>query len=156
MVFLEESYINAGHTKSTGWSDDSKEGLFQIISKGQRLSGDSHHEMNGTNYENGQNKPIVFLEESYINAGYTKSTGWSDDSKEGLFQIISKGQRLSGDCHHEMNGTNYEKWLSTVADDLIIKFDFIVNNDYNDKLQDYYLIDSRSQINVYIRTGDKL
>lgn len=82
-----------------------------------------------------ENRPIVFLDESYIHSGHTNSRSWSDDSSNGLFAEISKGQRLimihaggemgfipnalllfksgtkSGDYHDEMNGKNYEKWL---------------------------------------------
>lgn len=80
-------------------------------------------------------KPIVFLDETYIHAGHTKSKSWSDNSNKGLFKNISKGSRLiivhaggemgfipncllifksgtkSGDYHDEMNSENYEKWL---------------------------------------------
>lgn len=82
-----------------------------------------------------ENRPIVYLDETYIHSSHTSSKSWNDDSSEGLFGTISKGQRLiminaggdmgfipnallmfksgtkSGDYHDEMNGTNYEKWL---------------------------------------------
>lgn len=82
-----------------------------------------------------EEKSIVYLDESYVHSGHTKAHSWSDSSTSGLFTNISKGPRLimihaggemgflpncltifksgttSGDYHHEMNATNYEKWL---------------------------------------------
>lgn len=75
IVFLDETYIHAGHTMSNSWTDNSSKGLFKNISKGSRLiiihaggdmgfipnallifksgtkSGDYHDEMNSENYE---------------------------------------------------------------------------------------------------------
>lgn len=75
IVFLDESYIHAGHTTSKSWSDGSGRGLMTNISKGNRLiivhaggymgfisncllifksgskSGDYHDDMNSKNYE---------------------------------------------------------------------------------------------------------
>lgn len=86
-------------------------------------------------YFRSQNRPIVYLDETYIHSGHTSSKNWTDDSTKGLFSLISKGQRLiivhaggemgfikdsllifksgttSGDYHSEMNSENYGKWL---------------------------------------------
>lgn len=75
IVFLDETYVHAGHTVSKSWSDDSSKGLLTNISKGNRLimvhaggemgfipnallifksgskSGDYHDDMNSENYE---------------------------------------------------------------------------------------------------------
>ena len=75
IVFLDETYIHAGHTASKSWTDNTSKGLFKNISKGARLiiihaggdmgfipnallifksgtkSGDYHDEMNSENYE---------------------------------------------------------------------------------------------------------
>jgi transposase len=83
-----------------------------------------------------QNRSIIYLDETYIHSGHTLSKSWSDNSNNGLFTNISKGERLiiinaggdegfvpnclqifksgskTGDYHDEMNGANYEKWLS--------------------------------------------
>lgn len=83
-----------------------------------------------------EQRPIVFIDETYIHSGHTKSKSWSDDSLNGLFCNISKGPRMiiihaggdmgfipnallmfksgtkSGDYHDEMNSKNYEKWLT--------------------------------------------
>lgn len=83
-----------------------------------------------------QQRPIVFLDETYIHSGHTISKSWSDDSNNGLLANISKGERLiiihaggsmgfipnclnifksgskSGDYHDEMNSSNYEKWVT--------------------------------------------
>lgn len=83
-----------------------------------------------------EQRPIVFLDETYIHGGHTISKSWSDDTTNGLFTNISKGDRLiiihaggsmgfipgclqifksgstSGDYHDEMNSVNYEKWIT--------------------------------------------
>lgn len=82
-----------------------------------------------------QNRPIVYLDESYLHSGHTSSKNWTDESTKGLFANISKGSRLimvhaggdmgfipnallmfksgmkTGDYHSEMNSENYGKWL---------------------------------------------
>lgn len=87
------------------------------------------------NFYREQNRPIIYIDETYLHGGHTQSKSWSDNSSEGLFSNISKGQRLimlhaggemgflpntlvifksgtkSGDYHDEMNSQNYETWL---------------------------------------------
>src|SRR3978361_2305559 len=38
IVFLDETYIHAGHTASKSWTDNTSKGLFKNISKGARLT----------------------------------------------------------------------------------------------------------------------
>ncbi|XP_072375767.1 uncharacterized protein [Diabrotica undecimpunctata] len=82
-----------------------------------------------------ENRPIVYLDETYVHSGHTLSKTWNDNFSKGLLMNISNGQRLiivhaggemgfipnallifksgskSGDYHLEMNTTNYRKWL---------------------------------------------
>lgn len=82
-----------------------------------------------------QNRPIIFVDETYVHSGHTSSKSWTDNTTKGLFTTISKGNRLiivhaggemgfikdsllmfksgskSGDYHDEMNGQNYRKWV---------------------------------------------
>ena len=75
IIFLDETYIHAGHTTTKCWTDNSLKGLFSDIGKGKRLiivhaggdmgfipnsllifksgstSGDYHADMNGENFE---------------------------------------------------------------------------------------------------------
>ncbi|KAJ4425806.1 hypothetical protein ANN_27432 [Periplaneta americana] len=75
------------------------------------------------------------MDETYIHTSHTTPYAWSDNSLQGLFSPVSKGQRLiiihgggengfvpnahvrfrsqqkSGDYHSDMNFANYEKWL---------------------------------------------
>ncbi|XP_072401180.1 uncharacterized protein [Diabrotica undecimpunctata] len=86
-------------------------------------------------YFRSQNRPIVYVDETYLHSGHTSSKNWTDESTKGLFSNISKGQRLiivhaggdmgfikngllifksgskSGAYHSEMNSDNYGKWL---------------------------------------------
>lgn len=74
IVYLDETYIHAGHTSSKSWTDNTSKGLLSTISKGNRLvivhaggemgfipncllifksgtkSGDYHDDMNSDNY----------------------------------------------------------------------------------------------------------
>jgi hypothetical protein len=91
--------------------------------------------LNKIQYFRSQQRPIVFLDETYLHSGHTSSKNWTDDTTKGLFKNISKGPRLiivhaggdmgfipncqlifksgtkSGDYHSEMNSENYGKWL---------------------------------------------
>jgi hypothetical protein len=91
--------------------------------------------LNKIQYFRTQQRPIVFLDETYLHSGHTSSKNWTDDTTKGLFKNISKGPRLiivhaggdmgfipncqlifksgtkSGDYHSEMNSENYGKWL---------------------------------------------
>lgn len=82
-----------------------------------------------------ENRPIVYLDETYLHSGHTSSKNWTDETTKGLFANISKGPRLiivhaggatgfvpnallmfrsgtkSGDYHADMNAANYGKWL---------------------------------------------
>lgn len=82
-----------------------------------------------------ENRPIVYMDETYIHSTHTHAYSWNDNSNEGFHKPVSKGQRLiivnaggaggfvknaylkfksqtkSGDYHSEMNYTNYKKWL---------------------------------------------
>ena len=82
-----------------------------------------------------QNRPIVYMDESYILSTHVAKRTWCDDSNEGLHAPISKGQRaiiihaggemgfipnalviwkagtVSGDNHDQMNSSNYFKWV---------------------------------------------
>lgn len=81
-----------------------------------------------------ENRPIVYLDESYILSTHVCQKGWTDDSAEGLKTALSKGQRAiivhaggemgfipnalliwksgssSGDYHNQMNHENFMKW----------------------------------------------
>ncbi|GLV38151.1 hypothetical protein CBL_10118 [Carabus blaptoides fortunei] len=80
-------------------------------------------------------RPIVYLDETYIHSSHTVPKTWSDDPTKGLMSPGSKGQRLiivhagykeefisgaglifksqtkTGDYHDEMNSTNFIKYL---------------------------------------------
>ena len=82
-----------------------------------------------------ENRPIIYMDETYIHSSHTTPYSWSDDSLQGLFAPMSKGKRIiiihaggeqgfvpnayvrfksglkTGDYHDEMNFKNYEKWL---------------------------------------------
>lgn len=82
-----------------------------------------------------ENRPIIYIDETYINSSHTTPRAWSDESVHGLHAPIGKGPRLivvnalsesgflpnsllifksgstSGDYHKEMNSENYVKWL---------------------------------------------
>lgn len=81
------------------------------------------------------NRPIVYIDETYIHSGHTSSKMWSDESRKGLFKNISKGPRLiivhaggnmgfipnallifksgakTGDYHSDMNAKNFGRWI---------------------------------------------
>lgn len=81
------------------------------------------------------NRPIVYIDETYIHSSHTSSKMWTDESTKGLFRNISKGPRLiivhaggnmgfipnallifksgvkTGDYHSDMNAENYGRWL---------------------------------------------
>jgi transposase len=83
-----------------------------------------------------EERPIIYMDETYIHAGHTKLKAWSDSSHEGLRKNISKGEMLiilnaggdngfvpgtyarwkstckTGDYHDSMNYDNYEKWVT--------------------------------------------
>lgn len=107
----------------------------QVLIEGQRIRSLRISYLQKIKYYREQNRPVIYLDETYIHSGHTKSKSWSDNSNNGLFSNISKGPRLvivhaggaegfipngllifksgtrSGDYHDEMNGTNYEKWV---------------------------------------------
>lgn len=80
-------------------------------------------------------RPIVYLDETYINDNYTTSKQWSDGTASGFKGKIGKGARFiivhagsengfipgallafrsksdTSDYHGEMNSTNFYKWL---------------------------------------------
>lgn len=82
-----------------------------------------------------QNRPIIYVDETYIQATHTTPYNWMDDSSRGLRTPVSKGKRLiivhagwecgfidnallifqsgtkSGDYHSEMNYVNFSIWL---------------------------------------------
>lgn len=82
-----------------------------------------------------EGRHIVYMDETYILSSHVTGNSWTDDTNEGLHQPVSKGDRLiivhaggengfipnslliwkstqtSGDYHHQMNATNFEKWL---------------------------------------------
>lgn len=81
------------------------------------------------------NRPLIYMDETYIHSSHTREKGWSDGSNKGLNKPISKGSRLiilnaggengfvanayvrwksscsTGDYHNEMNFDNYKKWV---------------------------------------------
>lgn len=83
-----------------------------------------------------ENRPIIYMDETYIHSSHTTPYAWSDDTLQGLFSPISKGNKIiiihaggeqgfvpnayirfksgqkSGDYHDAMNYKNYEKWLT--------------------------------------------
>ena len=82
-----------------------------------------------------QNRPIIYVDETYIHSTHTAPHCWSDDSGKGFHAPISKGPRVvivhaggetgfvpnallmfksktkSGDYHDDMNSENFIKWL---------------------------------------------
>ena len=82
-----------------------------------------------------ENRPIIYMDETYIHANQTKLKNWNDETNDGFKQNINKGQRLimihaggaegfvpgaftswksncsTGDYHNEMNFENYKKWM---------------------------------------------
>lgn len=82
-----------------------------------------------------ENRPVVYMDETYIHSSHTHKKSWSDNTNEGLRQPVSKGQRLvivnagnengfipnaylkfkskthKGDYHNDMNFINYKKWI---------------------------------------------
>lgn len=85
-----------------------------------------------------QNRPIVYVDETYILSSHVQGKSWSDDSCHGMLKQVSKGERLiivhaggemgfiphallmwkasktTGDYHHNMNKANYQKWLKEI------------------------------------------
>lgn len=82
-----------------------------------------------------ENRPIIYMDETYIHSCHTNQKSWADSSNEGLHKPVSKGQMLvivnaggesgfvknaylrykpiikTGDYHDAMNYDNYKKWL---------------------------------------------
>ncbi len=82
-----------------------------------------------------EGRPIVYIDETYINSNHTKPHAWLDGTSQSLHAPIGKGRRLiiinglaetgfipnallmfksgskSGDYHADMNNVNYMKWL---------------------------------------------
>ncbi|XP_054279076.1 uncharacterized protein LOC128997462 [Macrosteles quadrilineatus] len=83
-----------------------------------------------------QNRPIIFLDETYVLSTHVKSQSWSDDSNQGVRTPVSKGNRLivihaggekgfvpnalttwkatthSGDYHDNVNQEMFMKWMT--------------------------------------------
>ena len=83
-----------------------------------------------------QGMAIVYLDETWVDSGYTKQHCWQGPNCDGIQVPLSKGQRLiivhaggkngfvqnslliykasssCGDYHNEMNGANFEKWIT--------------------------------------------
>lgn len=82
-----------------------------------------------------ENRPIYYMDETYIHSTYSTGKAWSDGSNKGVKVPVSKGKRLiivhagnedgfvpnalltfesgkkTGDYHKDMNFENYEKWI---------------------------------------------
>lgn len=82
-----------------------------------------------------ENRPIVYMDESYVCTSHFANKVWSDGTSNGVHTPISKGERLiivhaggengfvpnalamwkagikSGDYHDNMNNTNYINWV---------------------------------------------
>lgn len=82
-----------------------------------------------------ENRPIIFLDETYVLSTHVKSLSWSDDSNNGVRTPISKGDRLiiihaggekgfvpnalstwkatshTGDYHDNVNQDMFMKWI---------------------------------------------
>ena len=91
---------------------------------------------------------IIYMDETCIHSSHTTPYAWSDGSSQELFTPLSKGQRFivihaggeqgfipnayvrfkskqyTGDCHSDINYTNYEKWLKS---DLFLTFPQILS-----------------------------
>ncbi|XP_054259923.1 uncharacterized protein LOC128984614 [Macrosteles quadrilineatus] len=83
-----------------------------------------------------QNRPIIFLDETYVLSTHVKSQSWSDDSNQGVRTPVSKGNRLivihaggekgfvpnalttwkatthSGDYHDNVNQEMFMEWMT--------------------------------------------
>ncbi|XP_028041259.1 uncharacterized protein LOC114251247 [Bombyx mandarina] len=84
-----------------------------------------------------EGRPLVFLDETYIQASYAVKKCWQKDDEDGVLttsdppgtrwiivnaggemgfisnaQLIFQSQSKSGDYHDDMNRTNFMKWLS--------------------------------------------
>uniref|UniRef100_A0A8D8Z6K1 Uncharacterized protein C21orf140 homolog n=2 Tax=Cacopsylla melanoneura TaxID=428564 RepID=A0A8D8Z6K1_9HEMI len=104
---------------------------------------------------------VVWLDETWVNAGHCLARCWTDDSKEGMAKTpVGKGGRLivchagsshgfvsgtadfhienTGDYHEEMNGEHFQDWfenklLATFEEPTIIVMD---NAPYHSKILD--------------------
>ncbi|CAK1586058.1 unnamed protein product [Parnassius mnemosyne] len=109
-----------------------------------------------------QNRPIVYTDESYVNATHTTTKGWTDGSSKGIKKPLSKGQRVvivhagsetgfvpnallpfksgmkSGDYHEDMNFEDCEKWIRTQLIPNLLQHSIIVadNASYYNKEYD--------------------
>lgn len=87
--------------------------------------------------QDGDKRPVIFVDETYIHPTYTVKKCWQDDSTEGVLTSESVGARWiivhagselgfvpgalcifksktkSGDYHDEMNSKNFNTWLRT-------------------------------------------
>ncbi|XP_072380782.1 uncharacterized protein [Diabrotica undecimpunctata] len=81
------------------------------------------------------NRPIIYMDETYVHSSHTYQKSWSDSSNKGIQKPVSKGQMFvivhaggesgfvknaylrykptinTGDYHDAMNYDNYKKWL---------------------------------------------
>lgn len=86
--------------------------------------------------ERGEQKQVIFLDETYIHASHTAGRCWQSDDVDGVLNPVSKGNRWiivhaggqagfvenallvfqsntkSGDYHDEMNSKNFKKWVT--------------------------------------------
>lgn len=86
--------------------------------------------------ENGDKKPVIYLDETYIHSSHTAGRCWQSDDIDGVLNPVSKGNRWiivhaggetgfvdnallvfksntkSGDYHDEMNNANFKKWVT--------------------------------------------
>lgn len=122
-----------------------------------------------------QNKPIVYLDETYIHSSHTTPYNWTDDSTQGLKAPISKGKRLIivhagweggfidnallifqsgtkiGDYHSEMNFENFSKWVKEKLIPNLPQSSVIIldNASYHNKLSaNYPSSNSKKQIMI--------
>ncbi|GBP36407.1 hypothetical protein EVAR_87986_1 [Eumeta japonica] len=87
------------------------------------------------NNRNQNQRPVVYLDETYIHSTYSAGKCWQSETEEGVFtsdskgprwiivhagsdkgfvpnaQLIFKSQSKSGDYHDDMNRDNFMKWL---------------------------------------------
>lgn len=109
-----------------------------------------------------QQRPIIYLDETWVNQNHSKKFIWQDDSQKGGLRVpIGKGRRLivchagsekfgfmpgaklvflskgSGDYHHEMNGDVFKEWfvdmLLSLEEGCVVVMD---NASYHSKLKE--------------------
>ncbi|XP_044764539.1 uncharacterized protein LOC123321101 [Coccinella septempunctata] len=112
IYYLDETWINAGHTKNTIWVDESIKSCRQARREGLST---------GLKNPSGKGRRLIICHIGGQN-GFVENGLWFFESNK------------SGDYHEEMNGESFEKWFSTILPTLENNAVIVINISFDHNL----------------------